>query len=506
MRKTRRKILLAIGSLIGLAIGFVAVEHWRGARALAKWEAAMHAKGEKLTIRELTPSVPPGVNGAGDFQSNATHLPRLGRVLLTSLPGVIRILPSGRAVSLLQYTNWPERGYVRSGGTNRLGPSDLAADVAKGGRALASVHAALRQPVLDFGINYERGYRANWLYRRPLKETAHWLRGAALDAVYRREFDAAVTNLEAIAILAQTLIREPLLTSQTNRIAIETTGIGALWEVLPAVGWSDPQLARLQAAWQFDGGLAALRRALPMDSAMAADVIDHRSTNGLRGEFGVFGTLCCDDRVLAEARDAVANFTGQWLVYPFWSAAWADQDRLHLGRHLRAWEDGLRELEPYPGIVQLANLDRAISRKFVIETAYDRARFRVSALRAPERTFRAATEVLENETLRRMAVAAIALERHRLRHSQYPEALMALVPEFLPGLPMDFMDGQPLRYRLKPDGHFALWSVGRNGTDEGGSVRPVFTDELGLNDRRDLVWPEPATPEEIADAEAKRQR
>lgn len=64
----------------------------------------------------------------------------------------------------------------------------------------------------------------------------------------------------------------------------------------------------------------------------------------------------------------------------------------------------------------------------------------------------------------------IALERHRLKHGAHPESLEALVPEFLPHIPPDPYDGQPLRYRRRDDdgGSPLVWSIGQNGLDEGG--------------------------------------
>jgi hypothetical protein len=67
-----------------------------------------------------------------------------------------------------------------------------------------------------------------------------------------------------------------------------------------------------------------------------------------------------------------------------------------------------------------------------------------------------------------MTLAAIALRRFQLRHGQLPPSLEALVPEFLPAVPYDCMVGQPLRYRLKADGGYVLYSVGEDGKDDGG--------------------------------------
>lgn len=75
----------------------------------------------------------------------------------------------------------------------------------------------------------------------------------------------------------------------------------------------------------------------------------------------------------------------------------------------------------------------------------------------------------------------IALERYRLKHGVHPAALADLVPSYLPAVPIDPWDEKPLRYQLQPDGSPLVWSVGRDGIDEGG--RPNRDPDLG-----DPVW------------------
>lgn len=73
----------------------------------------------------------------------------------------------------------------------------------------------------------------------------------------------------------------------------------------------------------------------------------------------------------------------------------------------------------------------------------------------------------------RCAMVACALERYRLRKGGYPESLASLVPEFLSERVRDPMDGEPMRYARMPGGLFRLWSVGKNGVDDDGRLRPA---------------------------------
>jgi hypothetical protein len=73
-----------------------------------------------------------------------------------------------------------------------------------------------------------------------------------------------------------------------------------------------------------------------------------------------------------------------------------------------------------------------------------------------------------NQTRANQALIACALERARLATSRYPESLDRLVPQYLEQPPRELFTGKPYIYRLTPEGSFVLYSVGWNGTDEGG--------------------------------------
>jgi hypothetical protein len=74
-----------------------------------------------------------------------------------------------------------------------------------------------------------------------------------------------------------------------------------------------------------------------------------------------------------------------------------------------------------------------------------------------------------NYALLRSALIAVAAERCRLKHGDWPATPAELVPAFLPELPIDPFDGQPLRYKRLPDG-VVVYSVGPDGVDDGGQI------------------------------------
>jgi hypothetical protein len=140
--------------------------------------------------------------------------------------------------------------------------------------------------------------------------------------------------------------------------------------------------------------------------------------------------------------------------------------------------------------------ERLVARGF-----YDRLRFPSAGNGAS--LARVHVRAIHLETERSVVLAALGLKRYQVRSGRLPAALSDLVPDILPTIPMDYMDGKLIRYRLQPDGTPLLYSVGENGTDDGGSAEPADESQLGgasarnLWKRKDFVWPLPASEEEL---------
>lgn len=95
-------------------------------------------------------------------------------------------------------------------------------------------------------------------------------------------------------------------------------------------------------------------------------------------------------------------------------------------------------------------------------------------------------------TATRLAEAACALECYHQAHQEYPPGLPHLIPDFLKKLPLDF-DGNSIRYAKTPEnGRYQLWSVGVDGTDDGGKKGAInfgIPKAAGTSGKSaDLVW------------------
>jgi hypothetical protein len=68
---------------------------------------------------------------------------------------------------------------------------------------------------------------------------------------------------------------------------------------------------------------------------------------------------------------------------------------------------------------------------------------------------------------------------HVAETGEAPASLDALVPTYLPRVPLDPWDGKPLRYAIGPA---KVWSIGRDGRDDGGTPYEDPEDDGGPGD------------------------
>jgi hypothetical protein len=291
---------------------------------------------------------------------------------------------------------------------------------------------------------------------------------------------------------------EPLVICQLVRIATATIAFNTTWQALQTPDWTEAQLADLQRIWERARFSADMSRALEMERAMALAYGDQLRTSADNLEFALRQQESVNEVVGEEFGSLPARgFVLHWVYAPFWRFAWSAQDQL---RGLNRWQFMIKR-ERFARTNSWASLSSTEDPDSEVYTAmfagteehkgnfYDRLRYLFSGM-----TF-SITDViirkeLEAETLQQMTVAAIAIERYRKATGSFPSDLSALVPRFLHAIPVDRMDGKPLRYRKESDGKFLLYSVGTDGKDDGGDPAPETNDTLRqIWDGRDAVWP-----------------
>ena len=497
MKEFRRKILLGVCCVVLLFTSFLVIMHYRAKWWVEAYRKQLIAQGEKLSIAELVRPAPTnGPSGA----------PALIAVRLNSLnddfrPTAMKMLGPGRA---------------KIAWTGEVQPSEKSTNIWPGLRtqiennsdALAEIHHILNRGELHFDLNYQQGFNLLVPHLIQLKSISQWLSAATLMELHAGNTSAAFDNLQACIALPAIYRDEPMIISQLVRIAMGSIALVTTWEALQFRGWRDDQLAQLQNAWEGYKPCEIVERAFGMERAMGRLTFeDARVSYYKKDALWGFRTRSTNSVVgdLKDARDELISDPIEGLRYLYrrfphywaWKWWWSYDEELHsmklwqagieaarLVRKSKSFEAAIAHLEAQERLLRADYSDAVGVFSFFAEMEGGPAK---SLLR----------QVAAVETQREMVVTAIALKRYYLRYGENPTSLAELMPHYLSALPVDWIDGQPLRYRLKQAGEFLLYSIGENQKDDGGDPTAPGP-SLYFWRGKDAVWPMPATPEEIA--------
>jgi type II secretory pathway pseudopilin PulG len=525
MTKTTRRFAIGAGILLGVGVVFLTEEHIRGAMELHAWQRAMRAKGEKLTIAELTP---PLTNLASRVIPPGEAAGLLGRTTPPQeYPTAMQIVAPGKARIAWAQSSWRTENRTKPYGmvTNDWNESGLAGAFKSLREALPALRSDLTNRAFVVSADYDQGFELLLPHLAKYKQAAQALSADTVLALHEHRLDEATENLVAGAALVRLMKNERILISHLVRIASAAILQGAMWEALQADGWTDAQLQVIQAGWEPPDFMEGMVQAYGMERAMGCTYFDSdRYSN--RKLIATFDNLQQFTGSLGNADGAAGNVVAELLHglgevsrplratvhIAVWRVAWADQDQLCYCESVQRVIDCGRQAmanRKWP-LDHPADATTDVTGFFGDSPApppstYDRLRYLLSPMVIPSLQA-AMRKAVHAETLRELTLAAIALKRYQLRHGRLPDNLAALAPEFLRETPRDWFNGQPLHYRPNADGTFLLYSVGEDGKDDGGDPTPwKQTASSSFYFGRDLVWPMPATLEEVRAAEVRKR-
>jgi hypothetical protein len=180
---------------------------------------------------------------------------------------------------------------------------------------------------------------------------------------------------------------------------------------------------------------------------------------------------------------------GAYVLYYLAPKGWFYQNELQLAQLNRQWNQPMVDTTKRVVVPKMTQEHKAAEAKLQ-GTPYG---FLAQTLLPWLGTYAQKTALAQNAA--DLALVALALERSRLAHGNYPETLEGLAPQFIASLPHDVIGGGSLKYRRTSDGRFVLYSIGWNEKDDGGvvvfdqGVRDVFGN-FNRNDG-DWVWEYP---------------
>jgi hypothetical protein len=502
----RLKILTGVGIALGLAILLPIVHHYQLRFAVEKYIAELKAKGEPMELTQVIPPPTPSEQNGVPLVMNA--LTNLATKYLdidnvqTNPPQAMRGILPGKAIVGWQQPNlngWPE--YNGFTGTNTW--TDLGRQLAAAKSDLNSFQSLTNHPVLDFNLDYQnlRLSHLGWL-----KISAQWLSVAALYDLHQGNPKNAYTDVRSILAVVKGETDERPTISQLVRIAIAAIGASATWEILQKPNVTDDDLAQLQQPWQ------SLEFITPLESSMLFErfsLLQSYSENRASTENfdKMWGYSYAPDAPVALDLDQIGMPIRRSLSLRKWDELrwrwfWSYQDELFGLKSLQVVIDAGRTAETNKSFQSVqsftsTNLIPLNAKRHSVNPMNGlRENSYANSLNAVLR------KALIIDTARNVVVSAIALKRYELRHHQFPATLDELTPDLLKAVPIDCMDGQPLRYRLNADGTFLLYSVGENGVDDGGNPaleKGVESSNFNWQNPHalDWVWPQPATEAEI---------
>lgn len=483
VQSQNRKFYLLVGAFLLCAVLTGVFSAGRSTSSVDRWKAEMRAKGEKFTLAELIPQ------RTGPFTNRTDEVVRLGR-LLAAHPSSVRSLEHFRYLSNgVAEATWAQTNLGASigvGGTRKGAlPSavvayewdDLAADLGALEATLAEVHALLAVPDRSLGWNYDPKTPMPRCFVE-MRTTAQWLAAANTHYLHVREPNQAFTNLTALFHLTAWHDEDYTLINQMIRVAIGGLALHSSWAALQAPGLTEPQLASLQAQLQSNSVLPGLARTFEFERAS----VDQAFVN-IRSGRETFSTVWGSGVPTgwSRAADQVSAVA--------WRTLLSEADELFYLRNSQGQVEAQRKLHRLRDW-SAVQADFAANRAELAVLDTWRGNLLLLSRMAIPNLHKTIQNVVRYETRRELTIAAIALERHRRKHGSHPVALNELVPEFFTAVPVDWMDGKPLRYRAAPDGTYTLWSVGEDFKDDDGDAADTTTSRSrDIWDGRDVVWP-----------------
>ena len=452
------------GIVLLLALSAWVVFKPGGVNELAAWKKEAVARGEVFDLAKLTPKF------SSECLAHEASFSNAVRRLVTNplAPGMTDVMGRTNYQSPATVAWWRPFPIERT--KFPFSWEEVAEQMATNAAVFAEMRELLEHTPQGSARDATLGVRTS---SHPLivkRKAAQAFTAGAVSDLHRGALDDALDKIHAMLLLSRWHEQESTLVDHMIRVAIVGLTISTTWEALQAPGWDDAKLAKLQAELEGASTWPRMEPTVILERAFGLSAYKTARTNASDVAPGL-GGLASDGNP--------SGFFTESVYTPTWQAVWSQKDELlylkTMQGILEAWREAgqTRSFQVFKKSME----QRARGAK-ARQGLLDRWRFPLAGMLQPSWN-KAGFAMMRTETMREMARATVALERHRLRHGTLPETIQALTPRFLRDAPHDFMNGEPLRYRREEGGRFALWSVGEDGSDG-----------EGKQGSDDLVWPE----------------
>ena len=508
------RLLFGIACLATLIALFYAEEDWRGWHAWNQFKHEWEAKGEHFNMASVAPApVPDDQNFALTpiaFTSYGQLLTRDGKRIPHEQRDTNFVVRMQMSIAhdyndpTNGFGNWEKGKFTNLEAWQRyyrdlaakanefavpVQPQSPAADVllalGKYNSVIEELRAASRLPYSRFPLEYTNESPASiWLpHLAPLKNCARVLQLRSLAELQSGQPDKALDDVKLALQLTDKIHTEPFLISHLVRIVMLQIALQPIWEGLAEHKWSDQQLGALDAELAKFNFLPDYKLSMDGEMGCQGGEMDRlrRYPEQIKNLSGIGA---------GDGNHNDPSLPGK-IVSHLIPGGWFYQNQLRCTRMM------IEFYIPVADVSQGTFSPALVRRGDAALTADSKT---ASPFNLLERLMlpglgNAAKKFAWSQASVDLARVAIALERYRLAHGEFPESLDALAPQFIAKLPHDIINGQPLHYRRTDDGQFVLYSVGWNETDDGGEVAldGPFGKSGNVNiNKGDWVWRYPA--------------
>lgn len=410
---------------------------------------------------------------------NGAHLFEQARELVNQAPP-----PEATCMATIDNGSWQTLGrtvwLTWPGDMNDVQIWELRQWVASNKGALEKLEEALADECFGIELKSEDGslLKAQWPGTAADRNLAYAVQWRARLRAFDGDTAGAMNDVHLLDQISLFAGRAPLLLEWLVGLAYSSLARVTAREIMTRIALSDEQLAQMAAGFQATEqtrvGLAAV---MPTERLYLLDFLQRYYTDAPfgRGRLSIraFCNLRPNEQFAIEQHVQFKKVAGPaaiaayWAVYCFGSG---DRGTLvrredELGRQITT----LCEKAPY----ELREMGVDIDKMTKVRDALFAPRA-YSAVRSMEMWHRHRNDLAGTQ-------AVIAIMRYKQREGRFPDSLERLVEGgYISELPVDVYSGRSLVYRLTEKG-FTLYSVGRNGADDGGR-RAFDADDM-------MIWP-----------------
>ena len=471
-----RRFLFWAACFITLIALLILEENVRGKHAWLKHRHSLEAAGEKLDLADL---LPPPVADESNFAVMPVFKPLYEftqgteGIIWRDTNGIARL----NAISATLPVHGDHRTGMGSLEKGTFADMDQCQDFYKGNtnypQAAAGAtpadtvltalgkfepeiqqlrEAAAARPHSRFPIQY--GHQPSWEILLPhlshLKGLTTLMCIRATAELEAGKGHAARDDLNLAMRFSDSVSNEPILIDHLVRLATLGIDLQALREGLAQHAWSDAELQEFETHLRGINLLAEYKFCMRGERALCIEGLDYLRRNGMNAKS--LGYMDDDGR----ARSA-GGFG--FMASGFFYQNMLTISRMHDEYTLNAVNQKEHRVHPEFCDHFVAAVEKLPRTPYTL--------FARMLLPAVEK---AVPKSARMQFYLDAARVGCAIERYRLANGRLPQTLQELSPAYLTSLPNDLMDGRPLKYKPDDKSGYILYSVGWNGTDDGGQL------------------------------------